>query len=148
MHDWPIRYESLEDREPYKIGRRDFQTRSYNVKQDQTRKFYYYELSLSKKYSTSRLLAYSYGLGQGYINGMASLRQLSASFLSATNENNLALANLKFDFSLMKVEAPVEFSGLGSALSRRRRIDAEDEKPHQTARRLGGLFEQLIPSTP
>ena len=64
------------------------------------------------------------------------------------NENNLALANLKFDFSLMKVEAPAEFSGLGSALSLRRRVDAEEGQPHRTARRLGSLFEQLVPSTP
>ena len=79
---------------------------------------------------------------------MSSFGQLSAALFLATSENNLALANLKFDFSLMKVEAPAEFSGLGSALSRRRRMDAEEGQPHRTARRLGSLLEQLIPSTP
>ena len=42
----------------------------------------------------------------------------------------------------------MEFSGLGAALSTRRRTDAEDGPHHKTARRLAALFEQLIPSTP
>ena len=79
---------------------------------------------------------------------MGSLGKITASILSAANENSLSLANLKFDFSLMKVEAPAEFTALGSALSSRRRNAAEDGLPHKTARRLGALFEQLIPSTP
>lgn len=79
---------------------------------------------------------------------MPNIGKLVGSLFSATNENTLALANLKFDFCLMKVEAPVEFSGLGEALSTRRRRDAEDGIHHKTARRLAALFEQLIPSTP
>lgn len=79
---------------------------------------------------------------------MSGLGRLSANILSAANENVLALANLKFDFSLMKVEAPKEYSGFGEALSTRRRNDAEDGFHHQTARRLSALFEQLVPSTP
>ena len=73
---------------------------------------------------------------------------MTANLLSANNENTLALASLKFDFSLMKVEAPTELSGLGAALSTRRRTEAEDGPHHQTARRLTALFEQLVPSTP
>ena len=68
--------------------------------------------------------------------------------ISASNENTLALGSLKLDFSIVKYEAPVEFSGLGAALSSRRRTDAEDGLHHKTARRLAALFEQLIPSTP
>lgn len=79
---------------------------------------------------------------------MAGLSKMTASLLSAANENTLALANLKFDFSLVKVEAPTEFSGLGKALSKRRRTDAEDGPHHKTARKLAALFEQLVPSTP
>ena len=79
---------------------------------------------------------------------MSSLGEVSANLLSAANENNLALAHLKFDFSLMKVEAPQEYSGFGNALAERRKNEAEDGFHHQTARRLGALFEQLIPSTP
>ena len=79
---------------------------------------------------------------------MAGIAKIAASVLSATNDNTLALGSLKFDFSLVKYEAPVEFSGLGAALSSRRRTDAEDGLHHKTARRLAALFEQLVPSTP
>ena len=79
---------------------------------------------------------------------MPSVGKLIASLFSAANENTLALASLKFDFSLMKVEAPAEFSGLGEALSTRRRHEAEDGTHHRTARRLAALFEQLIPCCP
>ncbi|CAN9318087.1 unnamed protein product [Alternaria alternata] len=70
------------------------------------------------------------------------------SLVSATNENYAALANVKFDFSLIKMEAPIEFNGIASALSNRRRIEAEEGPSHKTARRLGALFEDLVPSTP
>ena len=79
---------------------------------------------------------------------MAGLGKMAASVVSATNENTLALGSFKLDFSLFKCEAPVEFSGLGAALSTRRRADAEDGLHHKTARRLAALFEQLVPSTP
>ena len=79
---------------------------------------------------------------------MANLGRMAASLFSATNDNTLALGSLKLDFSIIKYEAPVEFSGLGAALSTRRRTDAEDGLHHKTARRLAALFEQLIPSTP
>ncbi|KAG9185468.1 hypothetical protein G6011_08012 [Alternaria panax] len=70
------------------------------------------------------------------------------SVISAHNENYAALANFKFDFSLFKVEAPIEFNGIASALSTRRRVEAEQGPSHRTARRLGALFEDLVPSTP
>jgi hypothetical protein len=74
--------------------------------------------------------------------------QINASIVSARNENTLALANVSLDFSLFKVQPPVEFTGLGNSLSEQRRNIAEDGPPHRTARKLGALFEQLIPSTP
>jgi hypothetical protein len=70
------------------------------------------------------------------------------SVFSATNENYAALANVKFDFSLVKMEAPIEFNGIASALSARRRVEAEEGPSHKTARRLGALFEDIVPSTP
>lgn len=79
---------------------------------------------------------------------MAALGKMAASMFSVNNDNTLALGSLKLDFSLIKYEAPVEFSGLGAALSTRRRADAEDGLHHKTARRLAALFEQLVPSTP
>lgn len=59
-----------------------------------------------------------------------------------------ALANLNFDFSLYKVQAPKEFEGVGSALSTFRKEEAENGMPHIIARRLGALFEGSVPSTP
>ena len=79
---------------------------------------------------------------------MSRIGQFSAGLLSAANENILALTNLKFDFSLVKVDAPREYSELGQALSTGRRNEAEDGSHHRTARRLGSLFEQIVPSTP
>jgi hypothetical protein len=79
---------------------------------------------------------------------MSLLGRITNSLLSGTNENNIALATLNFDFTLLKVEAPAEFGVLASALSTYRRNDAEEGLPHKTARRLGALFEDVIPSTP
>ncbi|KAF1925279.1 uncharacterized protein M421DRAFT_423813 [Didymella exigua CBS 183.55] len=79
---------------------------------------------------------------------MSRLTSALGSFMSATNENYAALANVKFDFSLIKMEAPVEFSGVVSALSTMRRVDAEQGPSHKTARRLGALFEDVVPTTP
>ncbi len=70
------------------------------------------------------------------------------SLVSATNENTLALANIKTDISLIKVEAPPEYTGLNAALTSKRRIAAEEGSAHKTARRLGILFQDLLPSTP
>jgi hypothetical protein len=72
----------------------------------------------------------------------------NASLIHAHNENTLALPNVTLDFSLFKIQLSVEFTGLGSSLSEQRRVMAEDGLPHQTARKLGALFEQIIPSTP
>src|SRR5271170_749697 len=76
------------------------------------------------------------------------LGQITNSLLSGTNETNLSLASVRFDFSLVKVDAPAEFAAVGSALTTHRRSEAEDGPQHRTARRLAALFEELIPSTP
>lgn len=73
---------------------------------------------------------------------MASIGGLSLSALTAKNENSLA--NLNFDFSLFKLEAPTEFQGLGNSLSTWRRKTAETGAAHRTARKLGQLFEQTV----
>ncbi|MCJ1230363.1 hypothetical protein MMC12_007036 [Toensbergia leucococca] len=79
---------------------------------------------------------------------MSSLGKLTNSFFSATNENSISFANFNFDISLVKLEAPKEFNGLGSTLSIQRRNNAEDGPLHKTLRKLGALFEQVVPSTP
>lgn len=74
--------------------------------------------------------------------------KIAAALTSVTNENSLALASLNFDFALVKVEAPKEFSDLGALISQKRKFDAESGILHQTARKLGALFEKVVPSTP
>ncbi|KFG83668.1 hypothetical protein MANI_016007 [Metarhizium anisopliae] len=65
---------------------------------------------------------------------------------NAKNENTLAFINVKQDFALFKVEIPKQFEGLGKALSHSRRQNAESGPQHRVARRLGALFEQVIPN--
>lgn len=77
-----------------------------------------------------------------------SLGRLTNSLVAGTNENTFALANINLDFALFKLEAPKEFKALGSSLSILRRKSAEEGHPHQIARWLGALFEDVIPPTP
>ena len=57
----------------------------------------------------------------------------------------MALVNFNMDFTLVKVEAPIEFQGLRSVLSQRRVENAEQGPLHRTARKLGALFERILP---
>ncbi|KAE8441883.1 hypothetical protein EG329_004189 [Mollisiaceae sp. DMI_Dod_QoI] len=75
------------------------------------------------------------------------MTSITAAIVAARNENSLSLANLNFDFSIVKLEAPTEFRGLGGVISKRRKIDAEEGVLHKTARRLGALFKDLLPHT-
>ena len=79
---------------------------------------------------------------------MSSINKLTPSAISNTFEIAPALANLNFDFSIWKTEAPKEFDGVGSSLSTVRRDEAENGTPHVTARKLGALFASTLPSTP
>ena len=79
---------------------------------------------------------------------MSAFGKITNSILSATNENVLALANIKLDFSLVKLEAPREFLELVARLSICRRENAEEGPFHKTLRKLGALFEQIVPSAP
>ncbi|KAI8634937.1 hypothetical protein F5Y19DRAFT_461449 [Xylariaceae sp. FL1651] len=76
------------------------------------------------------------------------LSKLQASIAEFTNEITVAAANIKFDFTLVKYEAPQEYQPLGRNLSPQRRKDAEIGGIHVIAQRLGALFEGLCPSTP
>jgi len=79
---------------------------------------------------------------------MASFGNLTNAFLRASQETTIALANLNFDFSIIKFDAPKEYQGLGDSLSRRRKVAAEDGAIHITARKLGALFSGVTPDVP
>lgn len=79
---------------------------------------------------------------------MATIGTLSTSLGRGTLETTVALANFNFDFALYKVDAPKEFEGVGSALSPFRRKEAENGSAHATARRLGALFDSVLPPIP
>lgn len=79
---------------------------------------------------------------------MASIGKISSSFIQGTNENTFALANINFDFSLVSLAAPAEYAGLGSALAHSRRENAGHGALHRAARKLGALFEGVVPQVP
>ncbi|KAH7171283.1 hypothetical protein EDB81DRAFT_194724 [Dactylonectria macrodidyma] len=79
---------------------------------------------------------------------MANLGNVTASLLSAKNENTVALVNLNLDVSLYRGTPPVEFLPVGSALAAWRKTEAEGGDLHKTACRLGFLFNELVPETP
>jgi hypothetical protein len=79
---------------------------------------------------------------------MSTISKLNAAWFQGAQENSFGLLHLNFDFSLVKLESPPEFRCLGSSLSTRRRQAAEDGPIHATARKLGALFEEALPSTP
>jgi hypothetical protein len=73
---------------------------------------------------------------------------VSAALTSIHNENSNSLATLNVDFTLFKLEAPKEFNTVGAIISESRKSDAEGGPLHRTARKLGALFGDLVPSTP
>ena len=79
---------------------------------------------------------------------MSSIGRYTIAATNFTQENIAALANLTFDFSLVKVNAPPEYGPLGSSLSRKRRRNAEDQSMHTTAQQLGALFADDLPNIP
>jgi hypothetical protein len=79
---------------------------------------------------------------------MASIGRFALSLASGVQETSFALANLNLDFAMVRLEAPIEFQGLGTSLSKRRRQQAEEGSVHMTARRLGALFADDLPAIP
>ncbi|KAK7420394.1 hypothetical protein QQX98_002817 [Neonectria punicea] len=78
---------------------------------------------------------------------MESIGRITAAAASASLQNELTLAAAAFniDFSLIKVQAPKEYDGVKNSLTAFRRNAAEGGQPHIVARRLGALFEPLVP---
>ena len=76
---------------------------------------------------------------------MASIGKAIGALLNVSQETTLALANISCDFSIIKLEAPKEYAGLATTLSKKRIAEAEDGDIHTTARRLGYLLGQDLP---
>ncbi len=79
---------------------------------------------------------------------MTSIQRVAASAVQLNPEANFSLFHANFDFSLFKCEAPAELLPLGESLSRQRRELAEEGSFHILARRLGILFEKVLPEVP
>ncbi|KAF5980432.1 hypothetical protein FCOIX_4816 [Fusarium coicis] len=79
---------------------------------------------------------------------MAAFGRLQAALAAATNEVTVAAANINFDFTLVKYEAPKEFRPIEGYLTTTRKQDAETGKSHVVARRLGALFNGICPDSP
>lgn len=77
-----------------------------------------------------------------------SFGKLQAALGTVTNEVTVAAAQINFDFTLVKNEAPKEYHALGETLTKKRKDEAEAGGLHITARRLGALLEGLCPPTP
>lgn len=79
---------------------------------------------------------------------MASIGKFAVAAASATQETVVTLASINFDFALMKMEAPLEYRGLSTTLSTKRKREAEEGSTHITARKLGALFADDLPPIP
>ncbi|KAK2861102.1 hypothetical protein FQN49_004537 [Arthroderma sp. PD_2] len=77
-----------------------------------------------------------------------SIGRLQAALAAATNEVTVAAANINFDFTLVKCEAPKEYQVLGRQLSENRKERAETGSAHITARKLGALLDGICAPTP
>lgn len=68
--------------------------------------------------------------------------------MHAVAETNFSIFHTNVDFSLQRVEAPQELHPLGKQLSKARRESAEEGSFHILARRLGVLFDGVLPDVP
>lgn len=79
---------------------------------------------------------------------MASIGKIVLSAASGMQEATFAQSNINFDFSLIKLDAPLEYRELGALLSISRKRDAEEGSTHTTARKLGAVFADELPHVP
>lgn len=79
---------------------------------------------------------------------MASIGKASVAAAHVSQETAFALNHIVLDFAVFKFAAPVEYQGLGSSLSKKRRRNAEGSSMHNTAQKLGALFADDLPNVP
>ncbi|CCD48220.1 hypothetical protein BofuT4_P035130.1 [Botrytis cinerea T4] len=71
----------------------------------------------------------------------SAISKIVASVATLQNETTFSLSSLNLDFTLIKLEAPIEYKGVGNNIYSARKHDAEAEGLHKTARKLGALFD-------
>lgn len=79
---------------------------------------------------------------------MSSIGKITGSLSSFTVENTAALVNFNVDLTLFRCEPLAEYKPIGSALTTRRKEEAETGQTHRTACKLGFLLNEVIPDTP
>jgi len=72
------------------------------------------------------------------------MARITGAVATIHNENSASLANINFDFTLVKLEAPVKYAALGQTISSKRKINAEEGILHKTARKLSAFFGELL----
>ncbi|RGP61385.1 hypothetical protein FLONG3_10541 [Fusarium longipes] len=77
-----------------------------------------------------------------------SIGKITGSLSSFNVENTAALVNFNVDLTLFRCEPLAEYRPIGSALTTRRKKEAETGQTHKTACKLGFLLNDLIPDTP
>ncbi|TGO11245.1 hypothetical protein BTUL_0114g00220 [Botrytis tulipae] len=78
----------------------------------------------------------------------SAISKIVASVATLQNETTFALSSLNLDFTLIELEAPVEYKGVGASISSARKHNAKTGGLHKTARKLGVLFDSKIPLDP
>ncbi|KAF2842538.1 hypothetical protein M501DRAFT_1008430 [Patellaria atrata CBS 101060] len=76
------------------------------------------------------------------------LQKTTPAAIHAVAESNFSLNHMNFDFSLIKMNYPVELQPLENLLSSQRRASAENGYFHILARRLGALIDDVLPEVP
>ncbi|KAM0192125.1 hypothetical protein ACHAPC_001966 [Botrytis cinerea] len=71
----------------------------------------------------------------------SAISKIVASVATLQNETTFSLSSLNLDFTLIKLEAPIDYKGVGNNISSARKHDAEADGLHKTARKLGALFD-------
>ena len=69
-------------------------------------------------------------------------------FLPCKSKPFSSLLSVRSFDETYQLDAPIEYHGVGKSLTRQRLEAAESGSSHITARKLGALFEHIIPSTP
>ncbi|RGP70083.1 hypothetical protein FSPOR_4195 [Fusarium sporotrichioides] len=78
----------------------------------------------------------------------SAIGKITGALNSFTVENTAALVNFNVDLTLFRCEPSAEYKPVGSALTIRRKEEAETGQTHKTACKLGFLLNDIIPDTP